>query len=288
MMQADNPPRRETTTENIDLLVLAERSLLFFGRYRWLFIIAILLGLTTGFIFYRIIPKTYKSRLIVHSYFLPNPEHIQIVRAWNQQLSENEVSVLAEMLNTDKKILSRVKWIKANEIQQVFSQQNPNGFVVDVLVTDTSILDEMQVALVFGFENNPYIKERLGFRRVALQELVDKTRQEIKKLDSTKKKLEGIIGGTERISAPVLIDASSVNTQLIEMNEKLMGLEENLKYTNAVQVLQGFTKFSKPDGPKLIPWLIMGLLGFLAIAYVIALFISIRRGLRERAIQRNA
>jgi hypothetical protein len=54
-----------------------------------------------------------------------------------------------------------------------------------------------------------------------------------------------------------------------------------------VQVLQGFEKFRKPDGPKLIPWLVIGLLVFLTFAYIYALISSINHGLKTRAINRS-
>jgi hypothetical protein len=54
--------------------------------------------------------------------------------------------------------------------------------------------------LVYGFENNAYIKERLDVKKAAFRELIDKTSAEIQKLDSTKKIVENIISGKERSS----------------------------------------------------------------------------------------
>jgi hypothetical protein len=278
-----NEKKADNHSEDIDLLLLVERCILFFKKYRWVFFTCTLLGLLSGFYFYSIIPKTYKSRMIIHSFLLTNQEEIQIVKNWNELLKKKEYTTLKNTFHCKENILLKVKEIKGKEIQQVFSQTNPNGFIIDVLVTDNAVLDELEEGLVYGFENIPYIKKRLDFKKAAAKELIDKTSTEIQKLDSTKKRVEGIINGTQRSSSPIIIDGSSINRQLIEMNEKLLSFRENLEFTNAVQVFQSFVKIDKPDGPKLIPWFVIGLFVFLSIGYLFALISSINQAIKTRA-----
>lgn len=286
-MSNDAPKPTVQQPDDIDLFILIERAILFFKKYRWVFIIAVLAGLAAGFCFYKFIPKTYKSRMLVHSFTLANLEEIQIVKNWNQLLTKKEHQTLARIFDCDQAILQKVKKIKAEEIQQVFSQVNPNGFIIDVLVTDNTVLPALQQALVHGFENSPYITERLAMKRVMLKEIIDKTTVEILKLDSTKGQVEDIIGGKGKASSSLIVDGSSVNRQWIEMNEKLLNLKESLRFTSAVQVLQGFEAFRKPSGPHLLPWLVIGLLVFLSFAYLFALVSSINTTLKARARQRQ-
>ncbi len=274
--------------DDIDLLVLAERCLLFFRRYKWLFLAALLLGLATGYYFYRSIPNTYTSRLVVHSFMLTNQEEIQVVSNWNRLLGKKEYDALAAALNCDPQILRSVKRIKASEIQQVFTTVNPHGFVIDVLVTDNGVLDSLQAGIVYGFENSLYTRERLDVKKEHLREMIRHTETEISKLESNKGILEAVIRGQGRTSSPMIVDGASANRQLIEMNEKLLGLREALQFTRAVQVLQPFSKFSKPSDPKLIPWLIIGSVAFTGIAYIISLIHSINRQLRTRTIRRTS
>jgi hypothetical protein len=218
---------------------------------------------------------------------MSNQEEIQIVKNWNELLTKQEHKILAASLHCSEDMLNKVKKINAQEIQQVFTQTNPNGFTIDVLVTDNAVLDELQQGLVYGFENIKYIKERLDVKKAALKELIDKTSAEIRKLDSTKKIVENIIGGKERSTSSLIIDGSSVNKQLIEMNEKLLLFKENFQFTNAIQVLQGFEKFRRPDGPNLLPWLVIGLVFFLSLGYIYALISSVKAGLKTRAMNRE-
>jgi hypothetical protein len=275
--------RHNESSEDIDLLVLVERSILFFKKYFIVFLIAGILGLALGFYFYKSIPKTFRSRMVVHSFILSNQEEIQIVKNWNQLLTKGEHSTLSSIFNIPVAVFRYVKKIKAEEIQQVFSQVNPNGFTIDVLVTDNKVLPDLQKGIVFGFENSAYIKDRLKLKREILTELVEKTANEIKKLELTKANLENIIGGKETNNSSLIIDGSSINRQWVEMNEKLLSLKETLQFTAAVQVLQGFEAFHKPTGPHLLPWLIIGLFGGLAIAYLYSLVHSINKKLKQRS-----
>ena len=279
---SNEPTVKATSAEDIDLLALIERCILFFRKYKWVYITAILLGIGSGLYFYTAIPTSYRSRMIVHSFFLTNQEELQIVNNWNQLLAKKEYSDLATILHCSPAMLHAVKKMKAQEIQQLASTINPNGFTVDVIVTDNNILDSLQSAIVNGFEHGEYLGERLRVKRANLQELIGRTESEIQKLDSNKKIFDGIMTGTGRASSSLILDASSVNRQMIEMTEKLMGYKENLQFTAAVQVLQGFSRFDQPDGPHLIPWLIIGLAVFLSLAYAVTLFHSILHKMKAR------
>ncbi len=268
--------------EDIDLLLLLERVISYLKRFRWHFISAIVLGLIAGYLFYLSIPKTYRSRMVVHSFILTNPEQMQIVNNWNSLLKQKEFTSLSILLNCPEEVLQQVNLIKPKEIQQAFTPSNPNGFTIDVLVTDINVLDTLQKAIVYGFENSEYIKEKLLVKRNILKELISKTSDEIKKLDSTKKRMESIIDGSGRSSSTLIIDGSTVNRQLIEMNEKLLSFKENLQFTNAVQVLQSFSKFKKADGPKLLSWLLIGLIFFICLTWAATVLYSINEKLKRR------
>lgn len=273
--------------DDIDLLLVIERLLLFLKKNKWIYITAIVLGIATGIFFYVSIPKTYKSRMVVHSFMLANQEEIQLLGGWNKLLSKKGYSELAGIFNCNESLLRKVKKIKGDEILQVFSSVNPNGFTIDVIVTDNNILDSLEKSIIYGFENSDYVAERLAVKRKNLHELIITTESEIQKLDSNKRLMTAILKGQERAPASLIVDISNINRQLIEMSEKLMSFKENLRFTNAVQVLQGFSQFNRPNGPKLIPWLIIGLTGFLGLAFAITFLRCINERLRLRRMYSN-
>lgn len=271
-----------TASDDIDLLLLLERCILFFRRYKWVFIIAVMAGLAVGTFFYLSLPKVYKSRLIVHSFLLTNQEEIQIVDNWNDLLKKKEYTILAAAFHCRESLLYPLKKIKAEEIQKVFTATNPNGFTIEVTVTDNAILPDLQNGIVSGLENSEYVRDRIAVKKANLQELIGKTSREIEKLDSIKETMAKIISGHGSTSSSLIIDGSSVNRQLIEMNEKLLSFKEGLQFANAVQVLQSFSPFKQPAGPKLIVWLLAGLLLCLSLAWLYALVHSIQSRLKTR------
>jgi len=275
--------KQSAPAEDIDLLLLIERAVLFFRRYKWIFIGAIVLGIASGIFIYSSLPKIYKSRLIAHSFLLTNQEEIQIIDNWNELLSKHEYTSLGKIFNCSERMLHSVKQIKGDEIQKVFTPTNPNGFLIEVTVTDFSLLDTLQKAIVYGLENNDYLKARMELKRANLRELIIKTTAEIEKFDLTKKRLEDILNGNEPPSSLSIIDITGLSKQLIEMNEKLMNYKQDLQFANALQILQGFSKFKQPAGPKLLVWLFLGLVFFLSIAYIYALTGSTMEKLRMRA-----
>ena len=270
------------TRDDIDLLHLLERALGFFRRYRWLLTGGLLIGLLAGFLFYSSIAKTYESKMLVHTNLLTNQEQIQLVRGWNQLLNRGEHETLASILNMERGELGKVKKIRAEEIQQVFTPTNPHGFNILAVVTDTAVLDELQEGILYGFENSPHVKEKLQYNRQALQNLIVKTENEIAELDSLKNSVGRIISGRGQASSSLIIDGAGISKQIIELEEKLIGLKRDLQFTNAVTLLQGFPRFSQPSDPNLLPLLVIGALLFLAIAYVLAIFHSISRKLERR------
>ena len=276
--------KQHILSDDIDLFRLIERTLLFFKKYKWVFLIALVLGFASGIITYMNLPKIYKSRLVLHSFTLSNPNFIQIIDNWNSLLKKGEHQSLAATFNCSEKLLGSVKQIKANEVQKVFTQSNPNGFYIDVFVTDNSLLPELQNAIKYGLENNEYVKEQLAVRRENLGQLINEVSLEITKMDSTKNKVERMIGSRQTGSSSLIIDISGLNSQLIGMNEKLLSLKQELKFTSAVQVLQSFSKFSKPAGPKLFVTLGIGIIGFLVLAYLYSLINSINAGLKSRSV----
>ena len=175
-----------------------------------------------GFTLYKIAPKQYASTLLLHSFTLSNTEQINIIENWNDLLKDEEYAVLAEHFNCDASMLKKVSRMKAAEIQKLYIPNNPNGFMVEVLVKDNAILDSLGNGIVYGLGNADYIKAKLASRRSSLTQLIDKVRTEIIKLDSTKKNIEHNINNNNLQSSSFIIDISTINSQMISLNEKLL------------------------------------------------------------------
>lgn len=267
--------------DDLDLVSLFERTSRFFRTYFRLIVICSIIGIVLGFTLYKIVPKQYTSSLLLHSFTLTNAEQINIIDNWNELIKAKEYESLGKLLNCSPSMVKKIKEITAEEIQRLYSDNNPNGFNVEVLVTDNSILDSLQQGIIYGLENSEYMKQRLATKRSGYTILIEKLNTEISKLDSTKKNIESSITNNTQHGNSYILDISNINTQMIALNEKLLTVQEQLKFTNAVQVFHKFEKFQKPHSPKLIKSVALGLIAGFAIGYIIAVYLSLRKKIRS-------
>ena len=279
----DNAYQVSTRSDEFDLLALFERFIIFFRRFGKTIIIFGVIGLLLGILSYVTMPKQFGSKLILHSSVLTNAEQIQIIETWQDLLRKQEYELLAAQFNIDPAVLRKTNKIEAEEIQKLYIQDNPNGFTVKVLVRDTSILDELQKGIVHGLQNSDYIKDRIAVRKSNLTQLINKVQIEIATLDSTKRDVEGIISSRTKNTSTLMIDVTGIHGQLVSLNEKLLSFKESLRFVEAVQVLQNFNRFRKPEKPKLVKSIALGLLAGLFIGYFVALYQSVKQKLKLRS-----
>jgi hypothetical protein len=253
--------------DEVDLIQVLERIIRFFSNHKKELVAASLAGMLCGFIIYLVQPKVYNSTLILHSQILTNSEEIEIIDNWNELRKDGEYGVLSKNLNCSEYILKNVKLLSATNIQNI-AAGSTSGFTVDVLVKDTSILENLQKAVIYGLENNEFVKEKVNFKRDNATQMIASVNREIAKLDSTKEKIESNNTGKTPGSSSFIVDISDVNVQMITLNEKLYQYQEALKFVDAIQLLQNFEKYSRPTSPHLLKMIFSGLFGGIFIGFV--------------------
>src|SRR5438105_3743778 len=233
-------PQQSVEQDDVDLVSLLERMILYLRRFGVLFVVAATAGILLGCLAYFTSPKLYKSKIILHSSYLTNSEQIEIVDYWNELLKRNERTTLAQVLHCEEELLDHITSMEGAEILKNYSATNPNGFYIDVKVKKNSILPELQKAIVDGLNNTELVKQKLVLRKADLNQLIQKVTIEIRKLDSVKSNIDDIISNRERNASSLMLDVTGVNKDLIDMNEKLLSYQEELRFASGVQVVQGF------------------------------------------------
>jgi len=267
----EKTPHINNSSDELDLAVLIGKAILFLKRFGLILLIGALTGLVCAGVIFKTLPKSYLSRLVLHSSILNNSEQIEIIDNWNDLLKHGEHNVLAAEFNCTPDVTARLGSLKAEEIEKLASQ-NSVGFVVDMTVRDrdTSILDNLRKGVVYGLENNTYVKIRVEQKRASLIELIGEVKAEIGKLDSTKKSIQSNINDGKRSGAGLMVDISGINKVRIELEEKRLLYEEQLKFVDAIFVLQ-FIEYATPVSPKLSVIMATGLAAGLFIGFIICL-----------------
>ena len=280
----EDKPHQSTPQDDMDLISLLERAILFFRRFRVAFMVATISGILLGCIAYFTSPKIYRSRMILHSSYLTNSEQIEIIDYWNELLKRGERATLAHILHCDEQVLGNVTSCEGAEILKNYSASNPNGFYIDVKVKNNSVLPGLQKAIVDGLDNTEFVKQKLSIRRQNLEELIAKVVIEIRELDSIKSDIENIISNKEKNSSSLMLDVSGVSRELIDMNEKRLSYQEELKFSSGVQVVQGFVPLNTPVSISLKVMILLGLIVCLSIAYLFTLVVHVKDRLKKRKI----
>jgi hypothetical protein len=211
---------------------------------------------------------------------LSNQEEIQIIDNWRDLLSQGQRAELAKTWNCDEQTVHNLRSISAEEILRTYESNNPNGFLVNVTVTDTSILQRLQDGIVYGLNNSPYTKEKIETRQKRNIALINELEKEISRLDFTRNSIDSIIKVNKPGPNLLLVDISKLNAESIELNEKMLGYQEELKFLSAVQVLENFTR-----GPLtrkgLVKFAVMGLALGAFIGYIISLLVYVKRRIKK-------
>jgi len=260
----------EVSEDEVDLFILLDKVIRFIKRFGFLILMAGGLGLIAALGFNYLAPKKYSSRLILRPSTLTNLEYMQIVNTWNDLLYSKDYDLLAASMNIEPRILHNVNTLSADEIQKLYVEKNPYGFIVHVNTSDTSILNTLQSGIVYGLENNEYVKQRVAYKRESLQQLIGNISNEIKALDSTKREVEKLLNTTNGNANSLIVDISNINSAKVELNEKLSEYEEELRFTSAVHVIQQLNHLKKSERIKLRYLLPAGLIGGTFIGILIA------------------
>ncbi|HMH24187.1 MAG TPA: hypothetical protein VK563_20530 [Puia sp.] len=246
-------------TDDLDLFSLLLKGMFYSKKYGKLIIATSLVGIFCGVVIYSALPKTYSSKLVLETTVLTNTEEIELINNWDDLLNKDGYGTLARNFNCSPYTLTKLRSIRAEPIQKTGTPDNVSGFSIDIVIKDTSLLIEVQNAIVYGLANNDYVKERVAVRRKNFQDLVDNVRAEMVKLDSIKSSVGDIIQNKKKNNSSLMVDVSGISNQMVLLREKLLNYQEQLQFVDAVRVLQDFVKSGRPKQPRLSVLLAVGL-----------------------------
>jgi hypothetical protein len=277
---------RYKTADDLDLIRVVQKAVSFVKTFRTVLVSGLVLGLTAGLFLYFRSPKQFSTRLIVRPWFLnqtgllSNQEEIEIVENWRKLLSTREKLQLASALNCQPQTINNLISISAEEILRTYVPNNPNGFLINVTVADTSILDDLQKGIVYGLDNSPFIREKLDVRRKRDVELIKQVKTEIANLEVTRHLIDSMIKTRNSGATNLLVDISRVNAESVELNEKMHGYEEDLKFISGVQVLGNFNR-GKLTRPGLAKFSLLGIASGAFVSYLLCILLYLGRRIKE-------
>ncbi len=284
------------------------------------------LGVAVGVSFNQIAKPVYSTSLLLSSDYFNNRLFKNNIDKLNALCKEGNSIGLSKLLNIEVNIASNIKKvefepmvseqdivdtevlkeklevlkIKDLEVEKILEQielQNNNTYKVIIYVFDNNIIGDLEESIVGYFRNNTFVKNRIEATKKGQLSLIKKLRNDIEQLDSLKKlfnlNLRAEAGRKgETSSNSLLIGESSgldpvrFYAQSIRLYEQLQEAQQQLELGDDFELIDGFTIFSKPESPGVIKTTALSILLFMALAYLIIIFIETNKYLNNMERER--
>jgi uncharacterized protein involved in exopolysaccharide biosynthesis len=268
------------SSDEIDLLELLAKITLGIKNNFRSFVLAFVLGSLLGLAYYQLVPKVYESNMIVQSDILTESYGESITESMDLLIREQNLEILGSRMGIRPEKAASVVKIKVGSVKQKQSSttdKENNTFVVTVRTTDNTLLPDLQNGLINYLRNNEFVKIRVRQRQDYNKTMIEKVGQEIRSLDSLKKRLFNGKPIYSKSAEMMLVDPTNIYSKIIELNKEQINYKNDLELVNSIQLVEGFTTYKKPISPKLSISLASG--ASLGIFFVFAL-IAIK-GLRK-------
>jgi hypothetical protein len=252
---------KQLEQEEIDLVETGRKIVLIIQAHRALFLFSLIAGLLGGLLAYYLLPPAYKTSMIADSRVLGSPEIISMVDSWDNLLRKKEYEALATKLKLSSSILTKVKSLEAELNNKSLSGSDPNNgpFVINAVVTDNSILDTLEQAIVSNIQSNEYVKRRINRELRNLDSLKKQIEYQIADLNEVKTSVRKLLQPGERVTTNAFVaDPGSISVQILSLFAQKQGIEDRIQFIDEIQVIDGFTKYNKPDSPKRLVCLALG------------------------------
>lgn len=255
----------------ISFCIFIWNGILFTLKNFRIFVITITIGTGIGFGIYFLIKPVYITYLTLVSYRLSNDHCAQLIGTLHELADDEEnAPVLGKLLNLtteEAEQINAIEYRNLNEkMEKIYGDSVLKNlpFTVRVEVHDTSILDKLQTGIVNYIENNEYGVKRKKLALENLELMRAEVRRNLKQLDSLKETVEQSIiprGTGTGIIFGEPIDPINVYNKAIDMYRGELKIREEIALLSNIEVMENFTKFVKPDWPKLWLNLLLGAIG---------------------------
>ncbi len=234
-------------------------------------------GVVAGLLFYTTKTPVYESSMLVSTGIVKTSIATSLVENFQDLIKEQNTKVISEKLNLGQ-AASTLKMIEAEEVEGKVDGGKTDIIKVIVRTTETSILPNLEHALIHSLEQNPYVQKRVALKKDNVEKEIAFLTKELNEISKLKTNIARIgentgIGGTS-------FDLEDIYRQSMELFERKSQLTHELKTIENFQVIQGFTAFQKPISPKLSLSLAGGVVAGLILALLFIFFKELGKHLK--------
>lgn len=288
--------------------------------YKVLVLVVVLTGMGLGTLYHVKSKPIYTSSLLLRSEYFNRRIIDNAMEKLNQLCEEENKELLARTLNIDKSIAANIVEFKAEpfvaeqeiievellkerlsklkleeeEVSRITSRieiENKETYKIIVSTTKSTVINELENAMVNYFRNNNYISNRIKVNKKNLIARKQKLLKEEAKIDTLKnamiKAFESMSSksrqGSENLYIGEQYSANPIQVfqEDLRLNEEILNIDRRLFLQADFELIDGMTEFNKPTNKGLFKILIIALLISLGIAYIIIILLEINKYLNR-------
>ena len=257
-MENNNKIDFQSTISIIDILKIFKVR---FKLIAFLFVISI----SISFVYYIFKKPVYKTEMIVTSSIVTSERLAILMDPIEELVMEKNYTELSQLMNIDSLTASHIKSIAAKEIKddarpnavqnfdgEVLRQQN--CLVVLKIKANPKLADTVQSGILNYLRKNKFINRKSKIERDNLEFMKKRIQQEIKALDTLKKKIT--LSGDFN-----MMDPSAINNTVADLYQKELHIDSKMQLEDGgVNIIRDVSRFKSPIEPKLWLCVLLGLI----------------------------
>lgn len=246
----------------IDLLELITKAINTLKRNFISLIVALVIGLGLGFMYFKLVPNVYESEVIITSDILTESSSISVFTNIQKLIMENNLHTLSSSLHLSESQANAIKKIELSTIveEKILGQDSKTYITITIKSLDNTVWPNLQRGIIGLMENNDFVKVRVAQRKKYFTFLMTKIDHELNDLEIIKTKIMDGKLSSNSTDGMLLLDPTTINSKILELNRDKINFQNSLELVNSVQVVEPFIAFRNPVSPKLTISLMSGAL----------------------------
>ena len=276
-------------TEELNLSELFSNFVNFVARNSRILIMIVLITVIGVVAFQKLKPTVYETKAICMSGVaeyerqeqiedLSQRTAIDLVNFLKINIDNEDYQQLSDLLGVDIEIANSVKGIEAEQLYQQDMDEKfyaLNKFEVTLVLSDNSIIEDVQDGLIYYFNNNKFIMSYYEEYKKSCNNLINDINSEIESLASFREQANSqlSLGLTNTLTGK----NKSLSNEIIALSHVREDIIINKKLLKPLVFVQDFAKVEQKEDDVLLWGLLGGVLSF-----ILGLFIALVKEVKTR------
>lgn len=245
----------------------------FIKKYFLSFVLFGIIGALVAYGIWLFKPKVYEAEMTVSYVHYEKKIYADMLDKLDRLVEFKSYSSLSEILELPDKIVEKIREIKGYNIRKEELRKDLSTekipFYILVKVTDISILEQLEPALVQYLDGTEFIQDRLSYMKQKSENELEFLENRLAMVDSLGRFL---ILQEDKMLSEKTISRMELLEETLAIYSRIQDIKGSLAFNLNIEVLDGFIANDKPYGKGMLYWIAYGLLAGIGLRFIILIF----------------